>query len=214
MQDPSASDHQTDAELIGASVEDPRTFKLLFARHFEAIYAYFARRLGPSAADDLTADVFLKAFDRRARYDHAYADARPWLYGIAANLLRRHRRAEERRLRAYARQAGRPEACYDDADDRLDCQAAGPRLARALAALSADEREALLLYAWAELGYEEIARTLRVPVGTVCSRLNRARRHVRRALARPATKEATRDAQAAEIETGAMEEDPRWMTSN
>lgn len=214
MLDPNASDDRTDGELIGASVDDPRVFKLLFTRHFEEIYAYFSRRLGASAADDLAADVFLKAFDRRARYDHAYADARPWLYGIAANLLRRHRRAEERRLRAYARQAARPDKCYDDADDRLDCQAAGPRLAEALAALSADERETLLLYAWAELGYEEIARTLHVPVGTVCSRLNRARRRVRRALDQPATQETTRDPQAAEPELGATKENLRWMTSN
>jgi RNA polymerase sigma-70 factor (ECF subfamily) len=180
----------------------------------EAIFSYFARRLGEDSAEDLTADVFLKAFDKRARYDRSYPDARPWLYGIAANLLRRHRRAEERRLRAYAREAGRRPAAHDDDDARLDCQAARPALAEALAALSADEREALLLYAWVEMSYEEIARTLGVPVGTVSSRLNRARRRVRHALgASPSEHSETNCAREPELAV-LKEKNLRWMISN
>jgi RNA polymerase sigma-70 factor, ECF subfamily len=174
----------TDAGIIAASVTDPQAFRELFARHFGALFTYFARRLGRDAADDLTAEVFLTAFDRRARYDLAHPDARPWLFGIAANLLRRHRRAEVRRLRAHAREAGRTrDGGGDEGVERLDDRwAAGPALARALASLPRGQREALLLFAWADLGYEEIARALDVPVGTVRSRLSRARERVRREL--------------------------------
>ena len=75
---------------------------------------------------------------------------------------------------------------FDDAGDvdrRLDALAAGPVLAAALADLRSDEREVLLLFAWADLGYEEIAAALGIPTGTVRSRLSRARRRVRELLA-------------------------------
>ena len=106
------------------------------------------------------------------------------MFGIAANPLRRHRRAELRRLRANAREAGRTRDGGDDEGvERLDDRwAAGPALARALASLSAGQREALLLFAWADLGYAEIARALDIPVGTVRSRLSPARERVRRGL--------------------------------
>jgi RNA polymerase sigma-70 factor (ECF subfamily) len=173
----------TDAGIIRASLADPQAFRDLFARHFDALFTHIARRLGRDAAEDLAAEVFLTAFDRRARYDLARPDARPWLYGIAANLMRRHRRAEVRRLRAHAREAGAHGHGGDDgAAERLDARAAGPRLAHALASLPTRQREALLLYAWAGLGYEEIAAALDVPVGTVRSRLSRARERVRREL--------------------------------
>jgi RNA polymerase sigma-70 factor (ECF subfamily) len=100
MEEVSVEERETDAALIIASISDPKAFERLFARHVEAIFGYFARRLGEDPAEDLTADVFLKAFDKRSHYDCGYPDARPWLYGIAANLLRRHHRAEDRRLRA------------------------------------------------------------------------------------------------------------------
>jgi len=199
----------TDAEVIEASIRDPRAFRQLFTRHFDRLFTYFARRLGRDAADDLTAEVFLTAFDRRARYDLHYPDARPWLYGIAANLLRRHRRTEGRRLRAYARHAGQPQYCSDEADERLDSLAAGPQLARALASLRPDQREVLLLFAWADLGYEEIARALDVPVGTVRSRLSRARERVRDALG-----SSRDDATETDDDTIPVKEDVQWTTSS
>lgn len=102
---------------------------------------------------------------------------RPWLFGIAANLLRRHRRAEERRLRAYARAAMAPgdASAFDGVDERLDAAAATVALAHALASLGPGERDVLLLHAWADLSYEQIAGALAIPVGTVRSRLHRAR---------------------------------------
>ena len=206
-------DLESDARLIHASLADPQLFRALFERHFAAIYGYFARRLGRAAADDLTAEVFLRAFERRADYDPGYADARPWLFGIAANLLRRSRRTEERRLRALARQPAEVSDMGDEGvagDARLDDEATRPVLARALASLRADEREVLLLIAWADLSYEEVARALAIPVGTVRSRLHRARAHMRSVLER----EYPSDPKDPTPETAVVKEDVRWMTSS
>jgi len=172
--------------VIADAREDPRAFAELFDRHYDLIAGWLRRRVGPALADELAAETFLQAFDARARYDTARADARPWLFGIAANLLRRHRRAEERRLRAYARAASRPSDDADLAaiDARLDAGAAAGRLATALASLGPGERDVLLLHAWAELTYQQIADALGIPVGTVRSRLHRARGVVRELLAR------------------------------
>lgn len=176
----------SDAEAIAASQQDPEAFAEIFDRHYDAIAGFLRRRVEPSLGDELAAETFLRAFDARARYDLGRADARPWLYGIAANLLRRHRRTEERRLRAYARAAVRPahEADLTAVDARLDADAAGPALATALASLGPGERDALLLHAWADLTYEQIADALAIPVGTVRSRIHRARRVVRELIAR------------------------------
>jgi RNA polymerase sigma-70 factor (ECF subfamily) len=172
----------TDAAILAASLDDPRAFSALFERHFGAVHRWLHRRVGAPLAEDLAAETFTRAFDRRARFDMAYEDARPWLFGIAANLVHDHRRAELRRLRALAR-AGRLERGDEDlsagAVARADAAAAGPRLAAALAELRAEERDVVLLVAWAGLAYDEIARATGVPVGTVRSRLHRARRALR-----------------------------------
>jgi RNA polymerase sigma factor (sigma-70 family) len=174
----------TDAEAIAASLDQGQAFVALFDRHFDVVQRYLRRRLPAAIADDLAAETFTVAFDARARYDLARPDARPWLFGIATNLLRRHRRSELRELHALAR-SGVPSdpGTAGDAERRLDAQAAGPLLAEALASLEVRDRDALLLFAWGELGYEEIAGALEVPVGTVRSRLHRARRIVRTRLA-------------------------------
>jgi RNA polymerase sigma-70 factor (ECF subfamily) len=175
---------QSDAEVIAASLEDGARFAEIFDRHFAEIDRYLARRVGRVLGDEIASEVFVIAFRSRGRYDAAAPDARPWLFGIAANLARRHWRTERRRLRAYARTGVDP--LYDDAaaiDRRLDALAAGPALARALAGLRPAEREALLLFAWADLSYEEIAAASGVPIGTVRSRLSRARGRVRELLA-------------------------------
>jgi RNA polymerase sigma factor (sigma-70 family) len=173
--DVTQADPGSDADVMRASVDDPARFQTLFERHFELIFRYAGRRLGRQAAEDVSAEVFLKAFEARGRYDFTYSDARPWLFGIAANVMRRSLRTEGRRLRALAREPLRPAGALDDALVRLDSQATDQRLAAALAALRSDEREALLLVAWADLTYDEVARALGIPVGTVRSRLHRAR---------------------------------------
>jgi RNA polymerase sigma factor (sigma-70 family) len=174
----------TDAEAIAASLSEPTRFSDVFERHFDAVYGYFVRRVGVQLAEELAAEAFTQAFRRRGRFDPAREDARPWLFGIAANLLRRHRRDERRRLIAYAR-TGVDAVVHDETeevDSRTDADAIGRQLALALASLRSSEREVLLLFAWAELSYKEIAEALGLPVGTVRSRLNRARKRLRRLL--------------------------------
>jgi RNA polymerase sigma factor (sigma-70 family) len=173
-----------DAELIAQSVARPELFAGLYERHAGDIHRYAARRLGDGTADDITGETFLAAFRTRGRYDVTRPNARPWLYGIAANLIGKHRRAEVRALRALARTGHDPvaESWSERADARVAAQAATGPLAAALAALSAGDRHVLLLVAWADLGYQEVADALSIPVGTVRSRLNRARRKVREAL--------------------------------
>jgi RNA polymerase sigma factor (sigma-70 family) len=183
---------QTDAAVIEQSWHEPEIFARLYDRHAGPIHRYVSRRLGETLADDLVADTFLAAFRVRHRYDLDRLDARPWLYGIAANMIGRHRRAEVRRLRALARTAdampadpGAGWAATAGADEivtRLDAAAVRGDLLRALAGLSAGERDVLLLIAWAGLTSDETGAALGIPSGTVRSRLNRARRKVREAL--------------------------------
>jgi RNA polymerase sigma-70 factor (ECF subfamily) len=173
-----------DAELIRQSRGDPEIFATLFDRHAPALHRYIVRRLGDSLADDVVAETFLAAFRRRERYDTARADARPWLYGIAANLIGRHHRVEIRSYRALAR-TGVDEVAEpytDRVDERVAAVAVHRDLARALGGLSAADRDVLLLVAWADFSYEEVATALEIPVGTVRSRLNRARKKTRAAL--------------------------------
>ncbi|HUN37085.1 MAG TPA: RNA polymerase sigma factor [Trebonia sp.] len=176
-----------DADLIRRSLQDAEAFAGLYDRHAAPLHRYVARRLGDAAADDIVADAFLDAFRRRHRYDLEVRDARPWLYGIAANLVGKHSRAEVRMLRAYARTGRDPvragdAASGDEIDSRLSAQAVQRDLATALAALSVADRDVLLMVAWADFSYHEVAAALHIPVGTVRSRLHRARIKVRAAL--------------------------------
>jgi RNA polymerase sigma factor (sigma-70 family) len=170
----------SDAAAITASLEDPHAFVQIFERHFDAISRYLRRRLDRATADDLAADVFTTAFARRSSYDRSRPDARPWLYGITANLVRSHTRREARELEALA--ARRDSAAAEPAQDENLPTSLESNVARALLALSPVDREVLLLSAWADLAYDEIAVALNVPVGTVKSRLNRARNVLKRAL--------------------------------
>ena len=173
-----------DATVIARSLDDPEQFAVVFRRHAPDIHRYVVRRLGPGAADDVVAETFLTAFRFRSRYRSDRADARPWLYGIATNLIGRHRRAEVRQYRALARTGLDPvtESFADRADARVSAGTESRRLAAALAGLPAGHRNALLLVAWGDLSYEETAVALGVPVGTVRSRLSRARARLRQAL--------------------------------
>lgn len=177
-------DHRAlDSDAISASATTPAEFAAIFDRHFDAIHAYLQRRIGRDLADELSAEAFLIAFDGRARYDLSRPDARPWLFGIATNLLHRHRRHELRELRAYARSAADPILdAFDGVDARIDASGTRRKLVDALAGVPADELDALLLLAWADFSYTEIAEALEVPVGTVRSRLSRARARIRAAL--------------------------------
>ena len=177
----------TDAELISASVDHGETFAAVFDRHAATVHRYLTRRAGTGAAEDLLAQTFLVAFAGRARYDTSRPEALPWLYGIATNVLRRARRDELRLYRALARTGVDPDvACpADRVADQVDAAATTAVLAGVLAELAEGDRDVLLLVAWGGLSQDEVAAALDLPLGTVKSRLHRARSRLRAALADP-----------------------------
>jgi RNA polymerase sigma-70 factor (ECF subfamily) len=174
----------SDAATIAGSLVDPERFGQLYDRYAAMLYRFAVRRLGPTTAEDAVSDTFLAAFRHRGRYDLTRADARPWLFGILTHEIAGRRRAESTRLRLLAGLEPEPHHAgpEEQVPDAVTAQAAGGGLASALAQLNAGDRDVLLLIAWADLSYLEVADALAIPVGTVRSRLNRARRLVRQAL--------------------------------
>jgi RNA polymerase sigma factor (sigma-70 family) len=167
----------SDSEALRASRKDARAFVVIFERHFDAVSRYLRRRVPADLADDLTAETFVRAFQHRRRYRALRDDARPWLFGIAMNLVREHLRHEQRELRAFAR------TYVDPVDEVAPSDRAAGAVAGALASLTDGERDVLFLHAWADLDYDEIAEALTIPGGTVRSRLHRARAKLRELLA-------------------------------
>jgi RNA polymerase sigma-70 factor (ECF subfamily) len=174
-------DERTDARIIEESLTDPRVFAAVYDRHAAILFRFLVRRVGRENADELLGDTFRIAFERRDTFDVMRPDARPWLYGIATNLVAKYRRSEARRLRATARLAEDrgPESLADRVGASVDARRSLPMLVDAIADLPDGERDALLLYAWEDLSYDEIALALGIPIGTVRSRLNRARSRLR-----------------------------------
>jgi RNA polymerase sigma factor (sigma-70 family) len=174
----------SDAEVIGRSLSDPEAFGVIYDRHAPTLLRFLGRRAGAKVAEGLVGELFRIAFERRKTFDVSRASALPWLYGIGANLLLKHRRGEARRLRANARMAADEAADRRSSAAALDARVLFPRVADAIEALPDDEREALLLFAWEELPYQSVAEALDLPIGTVRSRLNRARAHLRELIER------------------------------
>ncbi|MEV6964143.1 RNA polymerase sigma factor [Hamadaea sp. NPDC051192] len=172
----------TDAHPLAR--DDPEWFTSLYDRYAEDIHRYIAGRLGWEPAGDLTADVFLVAFRKRASFNPDRGEIKPWLFGIATKVVSHHRRAEGRRLKALSRVSA--EHAADGHEDhvaaRVAAQRAGPRLAGAIKGLARADRDVLFLTALGGLSYQEVAEALGVPAGTVGSRLNRAKRELRRVL--------------------------------
>jgi RNA polymerase sigma-70 factor (ECF subfamily) len=168
--------------VLHASIPDPERFEEIFERHFESVHRYTCRRTG-AAGEDLAAQTFLIAFSVRASFDGRLPSARPWLFGIAHNLVLHHIRDERTRLAMWKRLPRETEE-PDHADpERLDAMLAGVRIERALRALPALDREVFLLAALSDLTYREIAATTGLPIGTVRSKLSRARTTLRERLA-------------------------------
>lgn len=175
-------DSGTDAEIIARSIHAPEAFSVIYRRHHDRIFRYVARRVGTDKAADLTAEVFLRAFRVRHRYDPARPSSQPWLYGIATNILGDDLRRLRRQERIYLVIGGsmpQPEDPYQQADDQLVASAVGPELNRVLASLRRGDRDVFLLYAIENLSYRETAEALNIPIGTVRSRLARVRRSIR-----------------------------------
>jgi len=175
-----------DGSDICASRRDPSRFATVFDRHVDAVHGFLARRSGRQSADDLLGEVFCVAFERRATFDVTRDDARPWLYGIAFNLLRHTWRSAERRDHALARAMNEAATATDAGTSPEERAVTGERLDRlvtALLELPEVDRETLLLHAWEHLRYDDVAAVLDVPVGTVRSRISRARARLRELVA-------------------------------
>lgn len=174
----------TDAELL-AGPDARAGLRVLYERHFDALYAYAAGRVGRREAEDVVAEAFLVAHARRADFDPARADARPWLFGITTNLLRAHRRAERRHFAAEPSSfewAGAVDAALDEAVARSDAAALRPQVLRAVGRLAAREREAFLLHALGGLVGAELADALGVSPSAAGVRLHRAKTKLRATL--------------------------------
>jgi RNA polymerase sigma factor (sigma-70 family) len=172
-----------DGEVMRASVDDPAAFQVVFDRYHSRIFSYLAGRVGPTDAEDLASDVFVAAFRQRAKFRNDAVSAGPWLYGIAANLARRHYRSSARRRRAYGRAPSGGGVWFDpDAVAHIDAERRVRSLRDELNRLRSKDREVLFLYALADLSYAEIAEALDIPIGTVRSRLSRIRERLRNLL--------------------------------
>ncbi len=179
----SSVDASSDAELMRRSIDDSSAFDALFARHVNAIFAFTCARVGPTHAEDVTSETFAAAFRSRASFDPTAPSALPWLFGIAANTLRRHAEHETRWLHRPRREPITRDGDEElTAIDRLDAQRLAPRLARALASLSPGERDVLLLHVLADMTHEQVARALGIRRGTAKSRLSRGRERLRATL--------------------------------
>ncbi len=185
---PTASRLSEDGAAIARSLHQPEAFANVFDRHYAFVHRYVARRAGRDRADDVASQTFTVAFAHRGRYRDDLGTARPWLLGIATNLLRAQYRGDLRvasiveRLGSEAVVAPRPALTSASADREDD-----NRLTNALAQLDSGQRDALLLHALGELSYAEIAAALEIPIGTVRSRISRACAALRTELEPPAS---------------------------
>jgi RNA polymerase sigma factor (sigma-70 family) len=169
----------TDAEIIARSDGDPTAFREIFIRYHASVLGYARRRVGWEIGEEIAAQTFLEAFAHRSRFDMRFHSAKPWLMGIATNLIRHHLRDERTHIAALLKvPKDLPPEPVDD-PTTLDAERMGPALARALLTLNDQDRETFLLIALAELSYRESALALGVPIGTVRSRISRARAALR-----------------------------------
>jgi RNA polymerase sigma factor (sigma-70 family) len=163
--------NSSDAEVLARSAVEPSAFAILYERHHVAVRRYVARRVGSEAGDELASEVFTRAFGGRERCRAEHTSGLPWLLGVANHVIADHRRAEQRRLKALQRLAAAAPELIEHEDRALSAE-----LVSELRRLSGEDRDALLLVVWGELSYEEAATALGVPIGTVKSRIARARR--------------------------------------
>ena len=166
--------------MISASLDSPPAFGVVFERHHAAVFRFAARRIGRQEARDVASEVFTRAFKIRHRYDISRGNCLPWLYGIAGNVIGDRLRALKRgrRVFLFAETAVDMIEPFSDADDRLVADTVADILDQALGGLSKRDRETLLLFALEGLTYAEISVVLDIPIGTVGSRITRARQQI------------------------------------
>ena len=168
-----------------SSLETPERFAVIFDRHGDAVHRFVGFRVRRSEIDDAVAEVFRIAFEKRSDFHFTALSARPWLFGIAVNVIRRSYRTEGRKRRLVERVTQRSVALMDPllaVDDRLDASQAAVHLEAIIDGLNDGERAVLLMTVWDELSPTEIADALSIPAATVRTRLFRARHALRRGL--------------------------------
>ena len=163
----------TDAEALKQSVLEPAAFGVLYERHGLAVRRYVVRRVGTREGEDLAAEVFIRAFRARDKYRANYQSALPWLLGVANHVISDHRRVERRRLATVEQLLASGSDLASTLDAGLTVE-----VVRALRRLPSADRNTLLLMVWGELSRDEVAAALGVPVGTVNSRIARARKRL------------------------------------
>jgi RNA polymerase sigma factor (sigma-70 family) len=168
---------ESDAAGLADSVVRPARFSQFYERHLAAVAIFLARRVGNELAEDLTAEVFARAFRGRTTFRPDHETGLPWLLGIANHLVADHRRAERRRLAVLQRL--QPARSHFDPDPFSH---SAPELMRQLRRLPDADRDTLLLVVWGELSYAEAASALGIPIGTVRSRIARARQRLAAAI--------------------------------
>lgn len=170
-----------DGELWNlAAAHDGTAFGELFERHSTAVYNHCFRRTGSwSTAEDLTSVVFLEAWRRRKEVRLSGESILPWLLAVANNTIRNSDRSIRRHRRLLAKLTGFSSTRFEnDADQRMDDERAMSMILAKLSALRIDELEILALCDWSNLSYAEASAALDIPIGTVRSRLSRAREHL------------------------------------
>lgn len=164
---------------LGVRDGDSRAFEVLFDRYADLIYNVAFRRTGSwDVAEELVGAVLLEAWRQRHDVELRDGSLKPWLVGVTVNLTSRHWRHVDRSRRAHLRLVGDETHQVDHAvevADRIDAERQMATILRSLEVLPTDQRQVLELWAFERLSYDEIASVLEIPIGTVRSRLHRAR---------------------------------------
>lgn len=159
----------------------------VYSEHADGLFGYLARRVGRELAEDLLADTFVEAMASVSSFDPERGSMRMWLFGIASNLIRRHWRTEERRLRSVARDAASPVTGIDPlltvtgVVDRVDAATEVDALIDELGRLEEIDRELLALTGWESMSSAEAGAVVGMNAVTVRSRVRRARARLRAA---------------------------------
>lgn len=173
---------ETDADLILASMERPSVFGEIFRRYYPQVLRYASRRAGPDLREEIAAQTFFIAFDRRGTFDPSYVSALPWLLGIETNVVRQHFRTKATHDAALGRMPAISERQEDPSTETIEALALREQLFTALEHVAPHEKEMVFLLALADLSYAQIAQAMGVPIGTVRSTLHRVRSVLRERL--------------------------------
>ncbi|XAS67531.1 RNA polymerase sigma factor [Micrococcaceae bacterium Sec5.7] len=176
---------EQDAELWERCVNgDPDALGTLFERHSDAVFRYCLSRTGSwHDAEELVSVTFLEAWRQRKGLTLQRDSLLPWLLGVATNAAKNKARSVRRHEQFLGRLPHSPAAPdhATAADERMDVERQVKDLLDGAAGLSAGERDVLLMCVMNGYSYEDTATALGIPIGTVRSRVNRAKKKLRAA---------------------------------